>query len=208
MKARCACPVCLSRDQNIEKVVEVSEEIVIAHEEKNFFETDEERIGRIRRETRITRYEAQEDKRAPKIQADQILTLRAWLIGVFVAFVSSAIVSFNGITAVAAFVGLSHPWMAYLFFFFIELMYLLFLVAYLLLESRDDESSRGALTGMLFFASIAVLANGFHTLDFWQWDFADPRAWAGFVLSIAAPIAIISASKMASRVIFSKSVIV
>ena len=208
MKARCACPVCLSRDQNIEKVVEVSEEIVIAHEEKNFFETDEERIGRIRRETRIARYEAQEDKRAPKIQADQILTLRAWLIGVFVAFVSSAIVSFNGITAVAAFVGLSHPWMAYLFFFFIELMYLLFLVAYLLLESRDDESSRGALTGMLFFASIAVLANGFHTLDFWQWDFADPRAWAGFVLSIAAPIAIISASKMASRVIFSKSVIV
>jgi len=208
VKARCACPVCLSRDQNIEKVVEVSEEIVVAHEEKNFFETDEERIGRIRRETRIARYESQEDKRAPKIQADQILTLRAWLIGVFVAFVSSAIVSFNGITAVAAFVGLSHPWMAYLFFFFIELMYLLFLVAYLLLESRDDESSRGALTGMLFFASIAVLANGFHTLDFWQWDFADPRAWAGFVLSIAAPIAIISASKMASRVIFSKSVIV
>ena len=208
MKARCACPVCLSRDQNIEKVVEVSEEIVIAHEEKNFFETDKERIGRIRRETRIARYEAQEDKRAPKIQADQVLTLRAWLIGVFVAFVSSAIVSFNGITAVAAFVGLSHPWMAYLFFFFIELMYLLFLVAYLLLESRDDESSRGALTGMLFFASIAVLANGFHTFDFWQWDFTDPRAWAGFVLSIAAPIAIISASKMASRVIFSKAVIV
>ncbi len=206
MKARCACPVCLSRDQNIEKVVEVSEEIVIAHEEKNFFETDEERIGRIRRETRIARYEAQEDKRAPKIQADQILTLRAWLIGVFVAFVSSAIVSFNGITAVAAFVGLSHPWMAYLFFFFIELMYLLFLVAYLLLESRDDESSRGALTGMLFFSSIAVLANGFHTLDFWQWDFAEPRAWAGVVLSISAPLAIISISKMASKIAFAQSV--
>jgi hypothetical protein len=30
--------------------------------------------------------------------------------------------------------------------------------------------------------------------------------WAGIVLSIAAPIAIISASKMASRVVFAKSI--
>jgi hypothetical protein len=121
--------------------------------------------------------------------------------------VSSAIVSFNGITSVAYFVGLSVAWMAYLFFFFIELMYLLFLVAYLILESREDEDSRGALAGMIFFASIAVLANGFHTFDYWDWSFTEPRAWAGVILSVSAPIAIISASKMASRVIFSKAMI-
>lgn len=153
---------------------------------------------------RRQRYEAQEAKRAPRIQVDQVLTLNSWLIGVIIAFVASAIVSFNGITAVAVFVGLSTGWMAYLFFFFIELMYLLFLVAYLLLESRENEDSRGALAGMVFFAGVAVLANAFHTFDYWQWAFDEPRAWAGVVLSVSAPIAIISASKMGARVIFAR----
>lgn len=169
--------------------------------EENLFETD---LDRQRRE----RYEKQESKRAPKIQIDQVITLNAWLVAVMIAFISSAVVSFNGITSVAVFVGLSVAWMAYLFFFFIELMYLLFLVAYLLLESRENEDSRGALTGMIFFAAVAVLANGFHTFDYWEWAFTEPRAWAGVVLSVSAPIAIISASKMASRVIFAKSLVV
>jgi hypothetical protein len=167
----------------------------------NLFETE---VDRARKE----RYEQQEAKRAPKIQVDQAFTLNAWLIGVAIAFISSAIVSFNGITSVAVFVGLSVEWMAYLFFFFIELMYLLFLVAYLILESRENEDSRGALVGMIFFAAIAVLANGFHTADYWEWDFTEPRAWAGVILSVSAPIAIISASKMASRVIFAKALVV
>lgn len=162
------------------------------------FETD---LDRLKRE----RYEQQETKRAPRIQVDQVITLNSWLIGVLVAFVASAVVSFNGITSVAAFVGLSAAWMAYLFFFFIELMYLLFLVAYLLLESRDNEDSRGALAGMIFFAAVAVLANAFHTFDYWDWAFTEPQAWAGVVLSVSAPIAIISASKMGAKVVFAKA---
>lgn len=157
------------------------------------------------------RYELQESKRAPKIQVDQKIILWTWLIGIAAAFISSAIVSFNGITSVSQFVGLSQPWMAGLFFFFIELMYLLFLVAYLVLASRIDEDGKpektgGALIGMISFGGIAVLANAFHTFDFWQWAWTEPRMWAGIVLSVAAPIAIISASKMASRVVFAKAV--
>jgi hypothetical protein len=101
--------------------------------------------------------------------------------------------------------------MAGLFFFFIELMYLLFLVAYLVLASRMREDGKpektfGAILGMLMFGGIAVLANAFHTLDFWDWEYLEPRMWAGTVLSIAAPIAIIAASKMASRVVFAKAI--
>lgn len=156
-------------------------------------------------------YAIQESKRAPKIQVDQKFVLWAWLIAVGVAFISSAIVSFNGITAVAGFVGLSASWMAGLFFFFIELMYLIFLAAYLILASRVDDDGKpektfGALMGMVSFAAIAVGANAFHTLDYWQWDFANPQVWAGVILSIAAPLAIISASKMASRVVFAKAI--
>lgn len=157
------------------------------------------------------KYEAQELKRAPKIQVDQKIILWSWLIGIGLAFISSAIVSFNGITSVAVFVGLSADWMAGLFFFFIELMYLLFLVAYLVLASRvgedgNAEKTRGAIIGMIAFGGLAVVANAFHTFDYWSWAWTEPRMWAGTILSVAAPIAIISASKMASRVVFAKSV--
>jgi hypothetical protein len=163
------------------------------------------------RNTKLQRYSLQESKRAPKIQVDQKIVLLTWLVAVGIAFVSSAVVSFNGITSVAEFVGLSATWMAGLFFFFIELMYLIFLVAYLVLASRVDddgnpEKTGGALWGMISFAAIAVGANAFHTLDFWDWDFTNPQMWAGVVLSIAAPIAIISASKMASRVVFARAI--
>jgi vacuolar-type H+-ATPase subunit I/STV1 len=162
-------------------------------------------------DTRRQRYELQESKRAPKIQVDQKIILWSWLIGIGFAFISSAIVSFNGITAVAQFVGLSQAWMAGLFFFFIELMYLLFLVAYLVLASRMREDGKpektfGAILGMVAFGGIAVLANAFHTFDFWEWNYLEPRMWAGTVLSVAAPIAIIAASKMASRVVFAKAI--
>jgi hypothetical protein len=156
-------------------------------------------------------YEKQEAKRAPKVQIDQKLVLWSWILGIGVAFISSAIVSFNGITSVAEFVGLSQNWMAGLFFFFIELMYLLYLVAYLVLGSRIDEDgtpekTNGALWGMIAFGGIAVLANAFHTLDFWEFAWLSPQMWAGLVLSISAPIAIIAASKMASRVVFAKAI--
>lgn len=163
------------------------------------------------RKKKVERYELQESKRAPKIQVDQSVVLNSWIIGIAVAFLASAVVSFNGITSVAVFVGLSAAWMASLFFFFVEIMYLLFLIAYLILSSRLDEDGveenvRGAFWGMVSFGGIAVLANAFHTFDYWQWAWSEPRMWAGMILSVSAPIAIISASKMASRVVFAKSV--
>lgn len=156
-------------------------------------------------------YRAQELRRAPKVQIDQRVVLWSWIVGVAVAFISSAIVSFNGITSVAFFVGLSQDWMAGLFFFFIELMYLLFLIAYLVLASRLDEDGKpektwGSIAGMVVFGGIAVLANAFHTFDYWDWNWVEPRMWAGIILSISAPIAIISASKMASRVVFARAI--
>jgi hypothetical protein len=178
---------------------------------KETLEKYEEYLASKEENTRESRYRIQEAKRAPKVQVDQKFVLLAWIIGVGIAFVSSAIVSFNGITSVAQFVGLSAQWMAGLFFFFIELMYLIFLIAYLVLSSRVDDDGKpektgGALWGMIAFGGIAVLANAFHTLDYWSWNITNPQVWAGVILSIAAPIAIISASKMASRVVFAKAI--
>lgn len=163
------------------------------------------------REQREARYERQEAVRAPKVQIDQKVTLYIWIAGISIAFIASAIVSYNGITAVAEFVGLTAPWMGGLFFFFIELMYLLFLIAYLLLSSRVQENGKkertfGSILGMIGFGLVAVLANGFHTVNYWDYNFLEPRMWAGLVLAMSAPLAIISASKMASRVVFAKAI--
>lgn len=192
-----------------------STSVVGVDDEAENFDSELERakrkyIEQAKRQT-LERYEIQESKRAPRIQIDQRVVLAGWIFSVAVAFLTSAIVSFNGITSVAVFVGLSQAWMASLFFFFIELMYLLFLLAYLILSSRitaegERERTWGAIAGMTFFAAVAVLANAFHTFDYWEWDFLQPRAWAGVVLSISAPLAIISISKMASRVVFSRAV--
>jgi hypothetical protein len=159
----------------------------------------------------VERYEQQESKRATKVQVDQNLVLVLWIAGIGIAFLASAIVSFNGITSVATFVGLSQAWMSGLFFFFVEIMYLLFLVAYLVLSSRIDDDGEperigGALWGMATFGGIAVLANAFHTLDYWEWAWTEPQMWAGVILSMSAPIAIIAASKMASRVVFARAI--
>ena len=163
------------------------------------------------REQREARYERQEAVRAPKVQIDQKLTLYVWIAGISMAFIASAIVSYNGITAVADFVGLTAPWMGGLFFFFIELMYLLFLIAYLILASRVREDGKkertfGAILGMVGFGLVAVAANAFHTIDYWDYEFTEPRMWAGLLLAVSAPLAIISASKMASRVVFANAI--
>jgi hypothetical protein len=173
--------------------------------------TLEKRLLRDENRQKMQRHSEQESKRAPKVQIDQRVVLWSWIAAIMVAFVSSAIVSYNGITSVAFFVGLSQEWMAGLFFFFIELMYLLYLIAYLVLASRVDEEgmpekTMGAIVGMVSFGAIAVLANAFHTFDFWDWAWSEPQMWAGVILSVSAPIAIISASKMASRVVFAKAV--
>ena len=161
------------------------------------------------------RYLRQEAKRADKIQIDQKIVQRVWMIAVGIAFIASAVISFNGITSVSEFVGLTFDWQQSMFFFFIEFMYLIFLVAYLLLASRivelasgefQQEATKGSLIGMSFFAGVAILANAFHTFDYHDWDFTSPYTWAGVVLSVSAPVAILSVSKLASRVVFAKAV--
>ncbi len=152
-----------------------------------------------------TRYEEQERKRAKLLQVDQFPVLIGWLSAVGVGFATSAIISFNGITSVAPLVGLTFSWMAMLFFGFIELMYLVFLVAYLVLESRGEKTG-GTLVGLWFFAGVAILSNFYHTLTYHEFNIASPELWAGVVLSVSAPVAVLSVSKLASRVLFSRAV--
>lgn len=159
---------------------------------------------------RLSRYEEQERNRAPRRQIDTKTMQTVWLVGLAVAFLTAAIVSFDGITAVAAYMRLSQWWMPYLVFFFVELSYLLFLIAFLNLSSLPEDERGGKLTGVNFgmyaFASIAIVANPFKVLVAWDYDWAEPTMWAGMVLATMAPVAVLVLSKLAARVVFAQPV--
>lgn len=168
--------------------------------------TDAERAAIKIENMKLERFHAQESKRAKLVQIDTLVVLVGWLIAVAIAFLTSAVISYNGITAVSVEVGLSFAWMAGLFFFFVEFMYLITLVAYLVLSSRADEKTKGVVVLMNYFAGVAILANAYHTFQYHDWDFASPNLWIGVVLSVTAPIAILSISKVASRMVFAKAI--
>lgn len=163
------------------------------------------------RERRVARFEAQEAKRAEPIQPDQPGTLVVALALAGVAMVTSGIISYNGITAVAQFVGLSAPWLASLFFGFIELLIVVFTILYLVISSRSDENGRPMngtteFAGMVTFSAIAVYGNLIHTLNYNDYAFTSIETWTGVVLSVAAPVAVIWLTRSASRVLFAKTV--
>lgn len=166
---------------------------------------------RRQREIREQRFEKQEAKRAQPIQPDQkgVLIVSLFLAGL--AMVTSGIISYNGITSVAEFVGLSADWQASMFFGFVELLIVVFTILYLVLGSRSDddgnpEKARIEFAGLITFSAIAIYGNLIHTLDFHQFELASIETWTGVVLSVSAPIAVIWMSKSASRVLFARTV--
>lgn len=163
------------------------------------------------RERRIARFESQEAKRAQPIQPDQNGTLVVTLALAGIAMIASGIISYNGITSVARFVGLSEPWMASIFFGFIELLIVVFTLLYLVIGSRSNEdgspaSGRFEFSGMATFSAIAVYGNLIHTLGYHNFELLSVETWTGVILSIAAPVAVIWVTKSASRVLFSRTV--
>lgn len=144
-----------------------------------------------------------ESKRAKPIMFDQQVTLWVWLGGLAIGFLIAAMFSYNGITDVAALIGLGAPWLQGLYFGTVELMYLLFLAAYLFKESRGEDG-RGPLIGTFYFGGVALLANAYHTFKFHDWAWSSADMWAGVVLSVTPTIAVIAASKMAASVVFAR----
>lgn len=154
---------------------------------------------------RRERYRAQEAKRAPRIQIDQKATLGSSLALAIIALITSGVISFNGITSVAPLVGLSFDWQAYMFFGFIEGLIVYFTLNFLIRSSRVDDRPRGDFAGLIVFSGVALLANAYHTLIFHDWAWQSADTWAGVVLSIMAPVAVIWVTKSSSATLFARA---
>lgn len=154
------------------------------------------------------RYEAQEAKRSTRFQVDQNGTLYLLLALSAVMFAASAIIVANGTIAVAQFVGLAAPWMSWLFFGAVELAVLVFLLMYLIIGSRAEGSATGWFVAMIGASGVTLAANVFHVLSYWEFDWVEPRMWAGVVLGAFVPLSFILVSKGLSVVVFAKTLVI
>lgn len=151
------------------------------------------------------RYEAQEQKRAPRFQIDQRGTLITNLTIAVVALITSGVISFNGITSIAPLIGLSFDWQAYLLFGFVEALIVYFTINYLVRASRPDDGGYGDFAGLITFSAIAIAGNFWHTATFHDWSLT-PDMWAGVILSVTAPVSVVWITKSASATLFAKAV--
>jgi hypothetical protein len=121
---------------------------------------------------------------------------------VFVLMASSFVVSFSGIYTVSAWTGLPEflQWLPALF---IDAAIIAYTISLIVFKARGESTFRTML-GLLGFASISVVANVMHTLDFWNGQVTDFRGWIGVMITASAPIAVLLASEEITRLAFAK----
>lgn len=149
------------------------------------------------------RYEAQEAKRATRLQVDQNGVLWAVLTLVGLTFLATAVWVANQTFAVAQFARLPHEAMGWLAFAGIEIAVLWSLAYYLILRSRG-EKAMAWFAVMLTYSGITIATSVFHTLESWGFEWLEPRMWAGVALAAAVPLSFVLSVKGLSRVIFAQ----
>jgi hypothetical protein len=160
----------------------------------------------------MERYLQQESKRATRPQIDQNGTLYLSITLTVITFIASAALVANGTIAVAAFMGLAFDWLAWLVFGALEVAILTFLLFYLMIGSRSEEQGGGERAARPWFAlvvafsGIVIIANGFHAIEYWNFDWSEPRLYVGAVLAMIVPLSYVLVSKGLSTVVFAKPI--
>lgn len=121
---------------------------------------------------------------------------------VFVLMGSSFAVSFSGIYDVSEFTGIP-VWLQFMPALFIDAAILAYTISLFVFKARGESTWR-TMAGLMGFAALSVLANIAHTLNFWEGDLADYRAWIGVAITASAPIAVLLASEEIARLAFIK----
>lgn len=160
----------------------------------------------------IDRYLQQESRRATRPQIDQNGTLYLSIALTVITFLASAALVANGTIAVAAYMGLAYEWLAWLVFGALEVAILTFLLFYLMIGSRSVEQGGGDRAAAPWFAlmvswsAIVIIANGFHAIEFWNFDWTEPRLYVGTLLAMIVPLSYVLVSKGLSTVVFAKPI--
>lgn len=138
-----------------------------------------------------------------RINPDAIPVLAVAVGLVSILMVSSFAVSFSGIYEVSAWTGIPQiiQWLPALF---IDAAILAYTISLIVFKARGESVWR-TLAGLAGFASVSVVANIAHTLNFWGGSLTDFRAWVGVLITASAPVAVLLASEEITRLAFEKS---
>mgnify|MGYP002132699848 CR=1 FL=1 len=139
-------------------------------------------------------------KKTKRLSLDSIGTLIFSLLIVLTLLTMSFIASFNAIYESAEFTGTVAEW-RWVFPVFIDLAIFGYTVNLFIFKRRKKPVKR-TIAGLVFFATISVLVNFAHTVDFWGGDLSNYQAWIGVLLAVSAPIAVLLASEELGRLAF------
>lgn len=145
----------------------------------------------------------QERKRAIRIQPDTkpVLGVVLGIAGVVLA--TAFTISYATTVAVAGWMKLPIPGLAFIVPGALELLAIFSTLDYLVTRSRGG-SGRVAMIAMWVFSGILVLANAAHTVSEWgsAFSFTNWQAMIGVVLSASAPLITVFISKRISALVF------
>ncbi|UOE45913.1 hypothetical protein [Agromyces larvae] len=165
--------------------------------------TNAQRIEAKIAEEAAARRAEQEKKRARRIQPDTKGVLRLVLVIAGVVLATAFTISYATTVAVAEWMMLPIPALAFIVPGALELLAIFSTVDYLVTRSRGG-SGKVAMLAMWAFSCVLVLANAAHTIAEWGDDFAftNWQAVIGVVLSASAPLITIYISKRISALVF------
>lgn len=141
-------------------------------------------------------------KKSKRINPDALPVLYTAVALVSLLMTTSFTVSFSGIYEVSAWTGLPKilQWLPALF---IDAAILAYTISLVVFKARGESTWR-TLAGLTGFATMSVVANIAHTLNFWNGSLVDFRAWVGVAITALAPIAVLLASEEITRLAFEK----
>lgn len=157
-------------------------------------------------------YDAQESRRAPRVQIDQKITMYVLLTIGGLIFAATALLVADGTIGSASAARYEIWWFAYLMFFTTEAAVLGFLLIYYMVGSRvDDVTGRLLPAGRWFVASVAasVIAaalSTYHVFRLYDYDLTSIDMWVGAAIRLTTTVFFVVISKGLANVIFAKAI--
>jgi len=152
--------------------------------------------------SRNQRFLEQEERRATRLLPDTNGSLIVALLLATVALLTSFVVSYFTLVAVASWMRLPWEGLDFIVPGFIEVMILFGTYDYIITRSRG---SNGAvpMASMILFSLLAVVGNASHTITEWQSEGEVPWfGWIGVIMSAFVPFVVVYISKRLSTLVF------
>lgn len=173
--------------------------------------SEKQKAVRAQQALKAERYARQEEKRAPRVQIDQLPTMVVLMVLGGLIFIATAALTADGTVGSAAAARYTVPWFAFLMFFATEVAVLGLLLIYYMLGSRTDDETGEPVPAIHWFwgsvaaSVVAAALSVYHVLDLYEYDWVSIDMWVGVGIRLTTTVLFVVISKGLANVIFAKS---